>query len=258
VVKRPSAIPFAEAARIWRRYGLADPSALVLEDLAVAMGVLVIDDTLDSADARLVRNNMRGLIRVREGLAPPGRRRFAIAHELGHWVLHAKESQLSVCTSDDMIADYKKSRLEAEANSFASALLMPADLFRDRRGDGGPTIRKLDKLAAFFGTSLTATAIRWMDLASDYCAVVVSAKGNIVWWRGSEEFEDAFWIESGHAVSRYSAAHQVDASRPAIGPVETGIDAWAQIRGDIDTDIFVEDSLLLGSHEKVLTVLWLP
>ena len=90
-------------------FGFVGPEELVLEDMAFARGVLVIDATLDSADARLVRSGDRGIIRVSDAIPEAGRRRFAIAHELGHWEMHSKVTQLAVCTDDDMVANYKAS-----------------------------------------------------------------------------------------------------------------------------------------------------
>lgn len=255
--KRPNVIPFAEAARMWRRYGYSHPSELVLEDLAFALGVLVVDDRLDSCEGRLVRDGERGIIRIRKGLLPVGRRRFVLAHEIGHWVLHRGNSQLSICTAGDMIASYSKSRVEAEANSFASALLMPEDLFKALRGSGEPTIDKLDQLREHFDTSLTATAIRWMDLAPDYCAVVVSSKGKIEWWRGSYDFEQAFWIQTGNPISKYAAAHGVTAENLSSGQTDVGTEAWAEVKQDLTSDTFLEESIWLQGYDKILTLLWL-
>jgi Zn-dependent peptidase ImmA (M78 family) len=64
------------------------------------------------------------------------RRRFTIAHELGHYFLHREQSSLFV---DKMFRAYRTSattahpehqRLEQEANSFAAAILMPTALIK--------------------------------------------------------------------------------------------------------------------------------
>src|SRR2546430_1201637 len=96
-----------EAARLWRLHGFALPRDLVLEDLALALGVIVLEGRLDSADARLIRTGKRGLIRVKEDIPELGRKRFAIGHDLGHWLLHKNVSQVLACTSEDMVAKYK-------------------------------------------------------------------------------------------------------------------------------------------------------
>src|SRR5579884_4050918 len=122
----------AEANGIWSLYGFSSPQDLVLEDLALAMGVLVMDGPLQGADARLLRKGTKGLIRVKDTIPESGRRRFAISHELGHWLLHKNVSQVLACTSEDMVAQYKASDPEIEANYFAAALLMPETLFVPR------------------------------------------------------------------------------------------------------------------------------
>jgi IrrE N-terminal-like domain len=61
-----------------------------------------------------------------------GRRRFTIAHELGHWYLHATQATGErferFCRGDDLSSTRS---LEGEANRFASALLMPDELLTE-------------------------------------------------------------------------------------------------------------------------------
>jgi hypothetical protein len=65
----------------------------------------------------------------------PPRRRFTIAHELGHWVLHRTGQQALFCRKAVVDPDDKPATTrppipvtEQEANAFAAALLMPAHL----------------------------------------------------------------------------------------------------------------------------------
>jgi Zn-dependent peptidase ImmA (M78 family) len=194
---RPSpVIPHGQANGIWTPYGLASPKDLVLEDLALAMGVLVIEDRLDGADARLLRRGSKGIIRVKATIPENGRKRFAVAHELGHWVLHESLSQIVACTSDDMLEQYKASVPEIEANYFASALSMPEFLFRPKIRGTRHSIDLIKALADEFGTSLTATFIRYVELADDYCAVVSSEGGRVRWWRARHCFTNGIRLHS--------------------------------------------------------------
>ncbi|MGE0177263.1 MAG: ImmA/IrrE family metallo-endopeptidase [Phycisphaerales bacterium] len=224
----------------------------------MARGVYVHDAVLPSAEARLIRQGGKGIIRVREGLRPATRRRFVIAHELGHWELHSKISQLFVCTEEDMIADYRKSPVEAEANYFASALLMPAQLFAALMPAGAPTFATLNHLADQFGTSLTATAIRWMDLAKDYCALVECKNGRIKWWRGSDNFESALWITAGQPVSSYAVASRVNAQMPHHPAHIVSIDTWAEVRDELSTDELTEEAIYDAAYGRTLSLLWIP
>ena len=63
----------------------------------------------------------------------PGRRRFTIGHELGHWVMHREPGQQSLFCRHSEIDEEEKDRskeIEREANAFAAALTMPAHLIR--------------------------------------------------------------------------------------------------------------------------------
>src|SRR5205807_9359977 len=60
-----------------------------------------------------------------------GRRRFVIAHELGHLLLGHGSDILKLCDEGDLLEWAKGQRpYENEANEFAAELLMPEDLDR--------------------------------------------------------------------------------------------------------------------------------
>lgn len=63
------------------------------------------------------------------------RKRFTIAHELGHFMLHSKEESLFVDKEErslyrNMDSSSGEIQKEREANSFAAALLMPKSLLK--------------------------------------------------------------------------------------------------------------------------------
>ncbi len=88
---------------------------------------------------------------------PALRKRFTIAHEIGHAVLHPQVD----------VVDYRsnfekpKDRKEIEANKFAAELLMPEEYFRDAwsRFRGNETA-----VATFFGASVEAAGYRAQNL----------------------------------------------------------------------------------------------
>ena len=67
----------------------------------------------------------------------PPRRRFTIGHELGHWVMHQRPGQQSLFCRHASVdeekqgdSDGRSTEIEREANAFAAALTMPAQLIR--------------------------------------------------------------------------------------------------------------------------------
>ncbi len=102
---------------------------------------------------------------------PIARRRFTIAHELGHVLLLAHDDLhvdgnliLRNATSSQGI-----DRREIEANAFAAELLMPVDMLREEiRRRGGIDLnddRVVGDVASAFGVSVQALLIRLSDRA---------------------------------------------------------------------------------------------
>jgi Zn-dependent peptidase ImmA (M78 family) len=134
------------ALALLQHFAVTHPHALVLEESAMAHGVLVLEERLEGAEAHLLHTTGKGVMRVRAALPELGRKRFAIAHELGHWELHAHFLHGVVCTDMDML-NSSVSPPEIEANTFASELLMPTALFRPRCAHAGPNLTRLGRLA---------------------------------------------------------------------------------------------------------------
>jgi Zn-dependent peptidase ImmA (M78 family) len=153
-----------------------------LTPVAEAVGIVqIIGQQTSSFEGLLVTNSAKstGSIAYNEA-SRPERRRFTIAHELGHFVmpLHGANAQ---CAKADMrvltTQDPNRAR-EAEANRFAAALLMPRELFiRDIRRLGAPEVEHVVKLAGDYGVSKEAAVRRYTDLCDDPCAVIFSQNG---------------------------------------------------------------------------------
>lgn len=262
-----SAIPAAAAARLWQLYGWSSIRELVLEDLAFARGVVVVEDQLVGMEARLVRQGERGLIRVRADIPELGRKRFAVAHELGHWELHRKISQVLPCTSQDLVAKYKASPPEIQANAFAAELFMPEHLVTPRLASIRPTREAVVGLANEFDTSLTATAIRCVELSDDYWALIASEKGKVRWWRASQGLEDKLAWEPGTPVPKDSVAADCFAGRVIpTRPQQLPSQVWLLIAStleeegeeEFEADVIMEQVIEQPAYGQVLSLLWVP
>jgi Zn-dependent peptidase ImmA (M78 family) len=250
----------AEALGLWKLYGFTSPKEFVLEDLAMARGILIMDGKLDSAAARLVRSGDTGIARISDRIREPGRRKFAIAHEIGHWELHKKQSDLLACTDDDMLARYGASPLELEASIFAGSLLMPDYLFIERVNGRRPTKAVIGELCDYFGTTLTATALRYVETSNDYYVFVLSENNRIRWWRASDSFgEHELWIENKTKLHGNSAAASFFRGEP-VSPKPQVIDFrnWLEEISGINSDTIVEQAFPLPAYSQVISILWLP
>lgn len=240
------------AVGLVKRFAFTQPEEIVVEDIAMARGVFVVEGRLQGSEARLVRRKDKGVIRVRADLPDGGRKRFAVAHELGHWELHSEVSQFHVCSESDL-GSYSGSEVEIEANVFAGELLMPTVLFRPMCRTVEPGLGVIKDLATKFGTSLTSTAVRFVEENKENCVVVFSENDRVSWWRAKEQ--SCFWIDPHQKIHNDSAAWEcfhdgVASTRMQRVPT----DAWFHKRKSMEV---YEQSMKLGNYSAVLTLLWI-
>jgi hypothetical protein len=115
-----------------------------------------------------------------------GRINFTLGHELGHYLLH-RNGEPIFCSKRDMWAwDSAYGAREAEANRFASLLLMPYDDFRAQTSEfRRPTLSDFEPLRDRYEVSLTAAILKWLEITRRRAMLVVSKDGFIDWSWGS-------------------------------------------------------------------------
>ena len=105
-----------------------------VEDLGTAPGAPQLEQG-QSLSGLLLPARGEIWINAAEARQWPPRRRFTIAHELGHWSLHRESEQPVFCRAASVDAPSQEQSLlpapEEQANAFAAALLMPARLVEE-------------------------------------------------------------------------------------------------------------------------------
>lgn len=136
-----------------------------VKGLALALGVPVQEAWLDDHICGTLERTPRGfMIRV-NAAHPETRKRFTIAHELGHFIFH--RHLIGEGLDDDRAfrstqkGVYKNMaigpRQETEANKFAANVLMPYDLIEEARREG---VNSPQAIARRLGVSERALCIR--------------------------------------------------------------------------------------------------
>jgi hypothetical protein len=142
------------AVRILFTCDLQPEPPIDVDLLAKRLGVLEIAGAHLVEDGRLERANGETRILIRRGVGT-GRRRFTIAHELGHLLLAEG--------ANDLIARRARmavGREERFCDQFAAALLLPRDWLRIRYGQRPRRLAVVRELAAGAKSSLAAAVIR--------------------------------------------------------------------------------------------------
>jgi hypothetical protein len=118
-----------------------------------------------------LRRGADGFTIVVSKLLSPSRRRFTIAHELGHAILETTGPRCPRFGSE----------LERLCDMLATEMLMPKKLFRSLAHERF-SISKVWELARLFGTSLTATALRSAEVMG--CSVFEIEGDSVSWGYG--------------------------------------------------------------------------
>ncbi|MDB5620418.1 ImmA/IrrE family metallo-endopeptidase [Tardiphaga sp.] len=149
------------AEALLQELGITEPCEIDLEAIAHHVGARVRFRPLTGCEAHILGCNGHALITVKAE-SSGRRKRFSIAHELGHWRFH--RGQTLVCRVDEYQPREGRSP-EKVADAYAADLLMPRYIFE-------PMARQIEKfdfasirgLADAFKSSLTATSIRLIEL----------------------------------------------------------------------------------------------
>lgn len=242
-----------KAKEIIRELAIEEPSHIIIEDIAFTRGAIVMEDHMRGADGRLAILEGQGLITVREDIAEQGRKRFVMAHELGHYELHRETFPLISCSEDDFLKwNADNQHLEVEANHFAGELLMPEDMFKKSVAGKALSVSLLESLYDTFSVSLTAVAIRFATIRPEY-ALVCSSPDSIKWFVVDRAWFPLYLNTKGN-VHPDSMAYEYFQGRPlpqSFFPVEPS--AWTdyRVRGKL-----TELAIPLGKHNQVLSFLF--
>ncbi|WNK00455.1 ImmA/IrrE family metallo-endopeptidase [Thalassospiraceae bacterium LMO-JJ14] len=138
-----------------------------------------------------------------------GRVRFTLAHELGHYILHRSvlDPVAIQCDRRDMTRWSDGDLIEAEANEFASYLLMPLDDYRVQVGNAQMTFDLARHCGDRYGVSLTAVLLKWVEFTDAAVVLVASDKGEIAWSKSSAKaFKRGIFFRKGSRLPECSVA----------------------------------------------------
>jgi hypothetical protein len=222
-----------------------------IEDIAARRDLFVAEGGLDGADGRTVPHEGAGVVRIRRDITQIARRRFVIAHELGHWILQGPGTATR-CSERDLYK-YDGGNPEAEANYFAAELLMPGKLVRPLC-NVPPNFDAIKEMARRCNTTLTASAIRFVQLSPEACALVWSEDSKVKWVTRSADFEG--WITYGRTLSGLSHAGDVFRGKAIPdGPQPVPQHAWVERRVHGGRDL-MEETIDFSRLGATLTLLW--
>ena len=167
------------------------PVPVAVEALARRVGIVGFRDLAVEGAASALITEEEGAIILCAAALSARRRRFAIAHQLGHFLLAAGRGDRQ-CTARDLSENRRDTphrKEEIQANRFAAGLLMPKPWFVPFVADlGKVAVAHLPVIAAACDVTLEAAASRYVDLAQSMCALVFVKGGIVRYARASRSF----------------------------------------------------------------------
>lgn len=126
-----------------------------------------------------------------------GRINFTLAHEFGHYLVHRGVLAEGIqCTRQDMMGwDTEYGQREAEANQFASYLLMPRNMLEAEMNGETLNLHLMQHVADHFDVSITATVLKWLEFTNKRAMLIVARDGFVDWARSSQKlFESGVFL----------------------------------------------------------------
>lgn len=245
-------LSFAE--RLLQGYGVTEPEEIDLEAIAFDNGAKVKKRRLDGCEARIVGRGNAAIITI-DPTGHADRQRFALAHELGHWV-----QDRGVVSADCKRADigpnrFKANSREAAANKFASQLLMPDYLFRPLCAKKPLTFATVAELKARFRTSLTATAIKLVQTGYAPGMVVCYRKDLLQWAMPGPDVPRV--LQPCKTLDSDTQAYELLHGKATIGetqPRKIGAEAW--IDHERAEDYTIVEHAIKVADDTVVSLLW--
>lgn len=254
------------AQKLLQECGLDDVTDIDLGDLLAYRGALLVEGKMHNADGRIIHGKKRSIIKVNSEIPYPGRKRFTIAHELGHFEMHRDYPIHNDSESLDWFSEtlhkMKNGYQELEANEFASELLMPAELFKSETRYKKFTPDLLRSLAERFQTSITSVVFKCVELDIHPICVAFISNGVVQYWKKSEGFK--FWVTDRNKMpppddsvameyieAGYEPVYSKEESQQAISK-----STWLEIPDNDEDEPFYEYCIPTKQYKTVLSIIW--
>lgn len=240
--------------KILQDFGIERPDEIDLEAIAWELGARIKFRELHSCEARIVGRGDRSIISV-DDRAPPRRKRFSIAHELGHW--HHHRGRCLICRADD-IGDRRRSATDPErvADDYASDLLLPRYILEPMlRSLSRPTLKAVREIGDAFDASMTATVLKMIETDCFPIMLVCHSLKGRVWFRGAPSVPDRWFPRRELDHESFAFTSLFGKRDDKSGPRRIGADAWFDQCDAAEFDVYEETYRV--AVDQICTILFL-
>lgn len=214
----------------------------------VGIGIQTQEVDQHGISGALIRNGNNFLIYYSSFINNIPYQRFSIAHEFGHYFLPEHPENIFDSNGFHASSTNSKDSFEKEADYFSTCLLMPKYLFEKEIYKFNDGLEAIKGLASIFNTSLTTTAIRYIELTETPAMLVISSKDIIEAVFDTKELRK-------FGARRYSK-NNIFPNKNIITTEalkkEIFLNEWVDTNQNIKA---IEETIILGGYDKVLTII---
>jgi len=257
------------AKELLEEIGFDEITEIPMDIFVAGLGATLIEEHLPNSDGKIIRGTTKTLIKVNSDIQFEERRRFTIAHEVGHYLLHSKlelevhnETTNSLNWFNSTEQQAKKGIQEWEANDFAAELLMPEALVRKETFKKKFSPDLVRDLSIRFRTSLTSIIYRLLSLDIYPLFVVFISGGTVRYWSKSK----TFWVRVQNITKLPPPANSVAEEYIEAGYefLYQGTDkaqiiaksTWFELRDDEDDIDYFEYCIPTKQYKTIVSVIW--
>jgi hypothetical protein len=256
-----------KAQQLLEDCGYDEITGIPMNFFVAGLDAILIEEKLKNCDAKIIFGGSKTVIKLNSAIQYNQRKRFAVAHEIGHLILHNKME-----LPDDVFFNFniiegvekflKSGKQEIEANEFASELLMPSKLFYDEASGHKFTPDLIKQLSARFNTSLIATAFKYIQMDIYPICIVCIEKGRVRYWKKSPGID--VWVidytrlappDDSLAMSCIeNNYHYIDGFEEQAQSINKS--TWFELKDPNEEEEFFEYCILSKDYKTILSIIW--
>ena len=240
--------------------GINDPTELSLETIIQGLGVYYCEKPLNNCEGRIVSYKGKTLITLNSKIEIEGKKRYALAHEIGHYKMHREDIPV-ISDSEENFVDYLKGGPhEHEANEFASEFLMPREIFYKECKGKRISPELIKSLSSRFQTSLTSTILKFVNFGNHEVCVVYCKNNKMKWWKKSKDFYHFLNFVPNNPSPADSVANELFNKKTYYSDKDLKQQIWKSTWFDLKEDEadvpFFEFCLYVPSYSYSISLIW--
>lgn len=248
--------------RIYEECGIIDPLQIPIEVIINSKNIIIKEEKIDGADGRILMNGTSGIITLDSSITFSPKKRFILAHELGHFELHRHLKKGFSDNDETLNHSYQINfnKEEVEANEFAAEFLMPSGLFYSECKGKIFNHKIIEHLATRFQVSKTAATLKFVNNGNHPVFVVCCQDNKMKWFKKSKDWRYYSLFKRNSPPPSGSVAAEVFKK----GISYYGEDAsqqiwksdWFEMKDDEPESKFYEYCIFVRLHNYIITVVW--